>query len=66
MIFYDGGEDACTNPECVHDEVNAVKWCSECGKFSMILRDPRTLPDGAVYAYDPLCGVTYHVRIAQA
>lgn len=66
MIFYDGGEDACTNPECCHSETNAVKWCAECGRFSMIIRDPRGLDDGAVYVYDPFCGATYHVRVAQA
>ncbi len=66
MFFaYDGGEDACTNPECCHTEPNIAKWCPKCQKLTMLVRDPRGLEDGSVYAYDPWCGETYHVRVAQ-
>ena len=62
MIYFEGAPGDCNNPECCHNEVNSVRQCDACGKFTMIIRDPRTLSDGDVYAYDPVCGRTYHVR----
>lgn len=67
MNFWVDG-DSCDDisHEHVKGEVNISTWCDECAAFSKIMRDPRALGDGSVYVYDPLCGKTYVVKVAQA
>jgi len=43
-------------------EINTVKQCASCGHWEMLIRDPRHLNDGNVFAYCPACGSTFHVR----
>ena len=47
--------------ECTHDEINSVRQCPRCLLFTLLIRDPRALEAGAIYAYDPLCGLTWRV-----
>lgn len=68
MIYYYDAGSGCgnTEPEHVCSEINIVKTCQSCGCHNLITRDPRNLNDGDVYAYDPMCGVTYFITAPPA
>ena len=49
--------------ETVDGETNTTQECWWCQTPDMLLRDPRELPSGSVFAYCPGCGGTYIVRL---
>lgn len=52
--------------ECTCDqEMNALGWCPHCGQLRFLLRDPRRLEPGNIYAYDPWCGYSLAIPAAE-